>query len=134
MGYHLKSQVKHLCYCYKSETFHQLNLHHIVTIYLVLMTYVSGKMVWGIPIMIISYFTDLVINSYKFFREIKKCEKITIFLRYILVLSWSYNRVFIFLFEIINPAYYYYAITPTHVDSYLQKIIMFFTVQTLGLL
>lgn len=107
LGYHLKSQTKHFLYCYNSNTFHQMHLHHIVTLYLIYATYVSGKMVWGIPIMIISYFTDLVINSFKLSREIQNFENITFTLRIVLVISWTYNRVFIFLKEMIRPAYYY---------------------------
>lgn len=85
-----------------SSDFFTMNLHHFLTIFLMIASYFMQQLHYGVPVLIINDLSDIFLNSTKLFREIK-ILKFLFNINFILLwTTWLYTRIFVYTIEILR--------------------------------
>lgn len=103
LGHHLERAIILVMYKRKTNDFFTMNLHHIITVLLMLYSYLMRQLYWGIPVLLIHDMSETLFNASKFFREIKPLKKFLDITFACFWLSWFYSRILTYTIEILSP-------------------------------
>ena len=106
LGHHIERALVLVIYKRKTNDFFTMNLHHLLTILLMLYSYLMRQLFWGIPVVLIHDMSDSLLNATKFFREIKPLKRLLSPTFAAFWASWLFTRVFVYTIEILGPLKY----------------------------
>lgn len=116
LGHHLERQVNMWTHKRDSGEFWTLNLHHILTMSLMVCSYLMRLLFFGVPVVIIHDISDIFFNVSKLCRCIRPFKPFLKVSMVFFIFSWLYTRIICYTKEILVPLKH-------HVDkpSYIQQ-------------
>jgi len=102
-GYHFESFVSQLLSKPKND-YIEMVLHHIVTVLLIFLSYMSNYSNVGAPIMFLHDWSDIFTASSRMLLDAPGGKIPTVISFFILIASWIYSRLYVFPFEVIRLA------------------------------
>ena len=100
LGHHLERQHSYITSSKKQSSFYIMNLHHMLTIYMILYSFVTGMTKWGNVLLILNDMTDIVLNLGRLLNELQFWHKLPTALTFVLLLiTWGTFRIYTFFTE-----------------------------------
>lgn len=99
-GYHLERLFHQLINERLSANFYITMFHHVITLQLIFISFFLKYTMLGIPIMLLHDFSEIFLNSGRFFAE-TKYDYATRASVMLLFLSWFYTRIWLFSKEVL---------------------------------
>lgn len=103
LGHHLERQVNLWTHKRKNNDFWTLNLHHILTIFLMGYSYAMRCLHFGVPVVIIHDISDIMYNISKICRCVKSWRPFLNVSMVLFAMSWLYTRIICYTTEVLLP-------------------------------
>lgn len=101
LGHHIERTYNEFLYNKKSTTFYTMLFHHFLTILLIALSFFNMHIKFGIPVLLTHDFCDIALNLGRVCKY-TKYKHMSTFFYVILLISWTYGRLYIFTTNIIN--------------------------------
>lgn len=103
LGHHIERQVNLWTHKRKSGDFWTLNLHHILTVFLMIYSYSLRLLHFGVPVVMIHDISDINYNISKLCRCLRSWRPFLGLSMAIFTFSWLYTRIICYTKEILLP-------------------------------
>jgi len=100
LGHHLERLIVHMIESRASKSYYTMNLHHILTVYLIALSYFMNHFMFGVAVFILHDLSDALMWASRLLRE-TKFEKATIITFLLMSASWFHERVYGFITEVV---------------------------------
>jgi len=116
LGYHIHSTIYHVFLVERRSDFHQMVLHHVVTLWLMILSFLEGHIRIGTMIVFINDIPDILVYSTKMLGDTVYVK--TSILSYILLtISYFYFRLIVFPISLL-PSIWYEATNLSRLEIY----------------
>lgn len=103
LGHHIERQYNLWVHKRKNGDFWTLNLHHILTIFLMVYSYSMRLLYFGVPVVIIHDISDIFYNIAKLTRCLRTWRPFMYVFMAIFTFSWLYTRIICYTKEVLLP-------------------------------
>jgi hypothetical protein len=100
LGHHLERLIVHMFESRASKSYYTMNLHHILTVYLIALSYFMNHFLFGVAVFILHDLSDALLWASRLLRE-TRFERATIVTFLLMTASWFHERVYGFIVEVI---------------------------------
>lgn len=102
LGHHFERLLFHSVVQRGSKTFYTMMLHHVITVFLIWLSFLIDYFIYGIPVFLFHDMSDLFLAASRILRE-THFKKATEVVFAIMMVSWVYTRIVGFIWEVIYP-------------------------------
>jgi hypothetical protein len=122
LGHHLERLIVHMFESRHSKSFYTMNLHHLLTVYLISLSFFMNHFVFGVAVFLLHDLSDALMWASRLFRE-TIFEKTTSVIFICMFVSWVATRVYGFIGEVVfqllllisSPKQYFKAFYFSHI-------------------
>jgi hypothetical protein len=101
LGHHLERLIIHMIESRHSKSYYTMNLHHILTVYLIALSFFMNHFVFGVAVFLLHDLSDALMWASRLLRE-TRYERATIVAFLLMTVSWFRERVYSFITEIVS--------------------------------
>jgi hypothetical protein len=122
LGHHLERLISHMIESKHSKSFYTMNLHHVLTVYLISLSFFMNHFIFGVAVFLLHDLSDALLWASRLLRE-TIFERTTLFVFIAMYFSWLATRVYAYIVEVVfqffllvsSPKKYFKAFYFSHV-------------------
>lgn len=125
-GHHIERLIVHTLDSRHSKSFHTMNLHHLLTVYLIALSFFMNHFIFGVAVFLLHDLSDALLWASRLLRE-TVFEKSTITIFITMAISWFFTRVYSFLYEVIYRVFLILSNPKMYIKTFYFSHLFFFT-------